>query len=477
MMSTDSKNITELLSPPASQQKRLAHIVCLALMAMWCHLVCYRENYKYFNTPSETSGRTLAVEKKRPKQEFTITHTNDVSSDDPHFSKVALLGLLPWERATMNATFQEAATRLAEDQLPTSNRNFMSSYCTLGTISKGLDVAHSSACHQTSGYDRVEQEAQALLSASSTSSCDICNIVEHFHRNETLHTLTFWGDSVQKQAFFGFLCELGRRNYQFNMTTNNPTKQLNNWSLRRIYTATITSPTWTTGTASLNGNINNSNNTLQNGVTLKFFFQYRPIRPMAALYNETMRPMLEAQTSVLVYNFGLHWNMLRRDMHKTHLEHVMDTLAQYGTNMSLIMFRETSAQHFLSAGGIGDYEKQDNSTSTSCGPHTTPTSNPIYGWRNKDAHHTFQEHQFFKSVMVHPNETAVASTALRTNKHAVGIMPFHDFSAARHDVHPEECTHFCHTPFLWMPLWRSLRLAMDAKFGDLEYRHQSTIHS
>ena len=469
MLSTTSSNNTEP-SSPASPQKRVTHVVSLALiMTLGFHLICYRGYCQYFTPSIETSGRALAVGRKQSSQELT--------TDDPHFSKVALLGLLPWERETMNATFEEAATRLTKDQLPQVNRDFMKSHCTLGTVFKGLHMAQSPACrHRSSsgGYDRVEQAAQELLESTSSDDCDICHIVEHFHRNhESLHTLTFWGDSVQKQVFFGFLCELGRRNYHLNMTNTTNTKIVDNWSLRQIYTVTITSPTWTTTTTALDG-INNSNH---QGVTLKFFFQYKPIRPMAALYNETIQHMLEAKTSVLVYNFGLHWKIPRRDVYQKHLEHVLDTLAHYGgtnNNMSLILFRETSAQHFLSAGGIGDYE--DNLATTSnmtCGPHThNPTENPLYGWRNQDALQTLREHTSVQEpvVVVHPNESASAFTLLpnHNNRPAVGILPFQDFSAARHDLHPEECTHFCHTPFLWMPLWRSLRLAMDATFGDLE---------
>jgi hypothetical protein len=49
------------------------------------------------------------------------------------------------------------------------------------------------------------------------------------------------------------------------------------------------------------------------------------------------------------------------------------------------------------------------------------------------------------------------------------VLPFYNFTAEHYDQHPPEveadCTHYCPSPFLYMPLWRSLRFAMDRKFA------------
>jgi hypothetical protein len=44
-------------------------------------------------------------------------------------------------------------------------------------------------------------------------------------------------------------------------------------------------------------------------------------------------------------------------------------------------------------------------------------------------------------------------------------LPFFNLTAQLHYLHPSECTHYCSTPYLWMPIWRSLRLAMDRQWS------------
>jgi hypothetical protein len=42
--------------------------------------------------------------------------------------------------------------------------------------------------------------------------CDVCRILDLANAKNL--KLSFWGDSMQQQAFDGFLCKLGRRNYE-----------------------------------------------------------------------------------------------------------------------------------------------------------------------------------------------------------------------------------------------------------------------
>ena len=41
------------------------------------------------------------------------------------------------------------------------------------------------------------------------------------------------------------------------------------------------------------------------------------------------------------------------------------------------------------------------------------------------------------------------------------FLPFREYTLPLHYLHPTECSHYCHTPFLWLPIWRNLRIAMD----------------
>jgi hypothetical protein len=72
-----------------------------------------------------------------------------------------------------------------------------------------------------------------------------------------------------------------------------------------------------------------------------------------------------------------------------------------------------------------------------------------------------------------------AMQPLKNGIREIAILPYYNFSAKLHDLHiildidsaknkteyRGECTHFCSTPFLWLPLWRSFRLAMDRQFS------------
>ena len=49
------------------------------------------------------------------------------------------------------------------------------------------------------------------------------------------------------------------------------------------------------------------------------------------------------------------------------------------------------------------------------------------------------------------------------------VLPYYNFTAPHWDQHPPEkvadCTHYCPSPFLYLPLWRSFRIALDRQFG------------
>ena len=48
------------------------------------------------------------------------------------------------------------------------------------------------------------------------------------------------------------------------------------------------------------------------------------------------------------------------------------------------------------------------------------------------------------------------------------VLPFFNYTSHHYNQHPKEkdgdCTHYCPSPFLYIPLWRSLRLALDRQF-------------
>jgi hypothetical protein len=55
----------------------------------------------------------------------------------------------------------------------------------------------------------------------------------------------------------------------------------------------------------------------------------------------------------------------------------------------------------------------------------------------------------------------------------VVVAPWFNFTSQHFQMHPfnpvapaQDCTHFCASPFLYSPVWRGLRIAMDSEFDD-----------
>jgi hypothetical protein len=55
----------------------------------------------------------------------------------------------------------------------------------------------------------------------------------------------------------------------------------------------------------------------------------------------------------------------------------------------------------------------------------------------------------------------------------VVVAPWFNFTSQHYRLHPleplsskQDCTHYCASPFLYLPVWRGLRIAMDSEFED-----------
>jgi hypothetical protein len=61
---------------------------------------------------------------------------------------------------------------------------------------------------------------------------------------------------------------------------------------------------------------------------------------------------------------------------------------------------------------------------------------------------------------------------LNVSQSQLTILPFREYTSQFHDLHATgDCSHFCTTPSLWMPLWRTLRLALDNAAATFEKDH------
>jgi hypothetical protein len=261
--------------------------------------------------------------------------------------------------------------------------------------------------------------------------------------------------SVQHQVFDGFICELSRRNYSIvnTETRENPTPSNSMFAMKSITTVTVASPNW--------------QQQENKHATIKFFFQYKP----RSVYNDSIIPILEGRTDILLYNFGLHWTLASRQTYKRKMMKTMTVLKQHAVGsgkISLVAFRETNAQHFDTP--LGEYAGATRPFN--CTPLIT--TNPLFGWRNHDILDAANKSGFTSLVVDPSGKNPLPPSPRLLRQHSDDnkddeipffVLPFTEFTSQFHDLHPNECSHYCSTPHLWNPLWRSLRLAMDRTFG------------
>jgi hypothetical protein len=259
---------------------------------------------------------------------------------------------------------------------------------------------------------------------------------------------------VQHQVFDGFLCELSRRNYTIlNSEIQLHPDRKNDYAMKSITTLKVASPNW-------------QQQENQN-VTIKLFFQYRPKFTMEEVHNESIIPILEGGTDILFFNFGLHWPRKNRQTYTELMLTTMTALKQHAVGsgkVSLFAFRETSAQHFDTP--LGDWPKPQ--PLYNCTP--LDTTSPLFGWRNRDIMDAANKSGFTSFVVDPSGKTPLPPRRLLRDGNKDDeivpffVLPFTEFTSEFDDLHPTECTHYCSTPHLWNPLWRSLRLAMDRTF-------------
>ncbi len=165
-----------------------------------------------------------------------------------------------------------------------------------------------------------------------------------------------------------------------------------------------------------------------------------------------------------------------------------------------LAWRETSAQHFVTPTGEwrdGVHEciphQQSNYSYGSRNNRplsTSPEAYPPFKWREAEVLRVAKEELGMEVAMADENlalrkiKENSCIPERETNHHLrqqqdsgaggkvrkeinkkvdLFILPFADFSSKLYDVHSTtgDCSHFCHNPFVWAPLWRSIRLGLD----------------
>ena len=235
--------------------------------------------------------------------------------------------------------------------------------CCVGSRSAGGEQTYfgaENACHQNiTIYRQVQDYAREDLNLYSVQfdknsnprncpeshlRCDVCRIVQ-IVASMKHKRFAVAGDSVQHQMFTGLECELRRRN--FNVTSIPKRKlpqnhdrlpvELPEWKygIKDELCIKVTVPEWMKG-------VNRIHQNQSNHVEFCYYSHYRPYHDM-----EQHKKFGES-SDVLMINYGLHYLRGQNDKFSESLEALFKAL--YNSD-SLLMYRETGAQHFDTIGG------------------------------------------------------------------------------------------------------------------------------
>jgi hypothetical protein len=410
------------------------------------------------------------------KNNSSMGQSNELdSSTDPHSTSIAILDMLPWEVASIptpetNGTCQPPRASSVSTMMMMED---VSAICCvasmyrfvekrerrkerLGGQCRGMDnnklKDHVASILGTTTTNAVTDDTQPSSGNKKDLGCDACRIVNLAMEHRL--NISFWGDSITSQSYDGFICELQRRNYHVMERTVEPRK-LGLVLVHAVMTTTISSPQWAANTT----------------VTVRNFFQWRTPNSNALLYDNVLGEIINT-TDVLVFNIGVHFILDLRSHFEKAMRVLFQTLQEhdYG-NFTLLAYRESTAQHFDSPDG--DYYTQRNPNTTRCIPMR---GGPNVGWREPIVRTTALD-AGFRLIRADEHYTVLGTPPRKENDRSNGpvpemaILPFFNFTVPHHDLHPIEagkegqpdCTHFCSTPYLWLPVWRSLRLALERR--------------
>jgi hypothetical protein len=357
------------------------------------------------------------------------------TTDDP--KALVYVPLQPWEYESIQPS------RTCQPPLGTPD------YCCLGSLSTTghLYYAAEPCNHTLDVYETTEQIALTSMpliewpelgvtqqsSGSTIVQCDVCRMVDILM--EQNWTLAMQGDSMTRQSFFGLECELRRRNlYQVEMTQIRwPPRKTREDSLADVHEMRI-SPLSTDA----------SSNTSSNVAVLRYFAMFRsPEHDMSELETH----ILGWNPDILIFDHGLHMGPGTGREFVPYMRRLVPALLNGTKSWKLLAWRETSAQHFETKGGHFSWR-----IPWGCVPHSK---------HGVDSQKSNVLRPLMEQILAELN---VSSSQLQ-------ILPFRDYTSQFHDLHApsvQDCSHFCSTPSFWLPLWRTLRNAMDKVVVALE---------
>lgn len=157
--------------------------------------------------------------------------------------------------------------------------------------------------------------------------------MDHLYRNN--YTLTFQGDSVTGQVFWGLECDLLRRGYV--VKTDRVSYEHNKsvgwrYGLQHTYTFRISSP-------------HRGSNCSE--AIVQYKTMYRPIDDMVEIQH------IASESDILVFDHGLHYGPHDKESMQEYATSTTGILSTVRSSArpKLVAWRETSPQHYNSSGG------------------------------------------------------------------------------------------------------------------------------
>ena len=297
-------------------------------------------------------------------------------------------------------------------------------------------------------------------------------------KSKGYENLIFMGDSVSQQSYWDAYCSLSR----FGLVSILANKT-ENTQFSAIYFDITFLP----------------DNAISEDIPSKFSNTFRVLYYSANksdMYTMTViRKMVESNEmidttkdkAVYILNQGLHYNqetVLMKSEFTEYFKYFLNLTATYGDNQ-LIIFRETTAQHFST--GDGTFPSSHRGT-----PKHTYLSTPdtLKNTADNVFHTTGFAQRISNQIQIIDEEptdfdicrplnhtqilaqgwrNSVALNILREidPENLIKVAKFYEISAARYDAHFDsmDCTHWCNNPMFWLPMWNNINLILKKTFG------------
>jgi hypothetical protein len=337
---------------------------------------------------------------------------------------------------------------------------------------------NSSGSGSGSTQQQLQQKTKTVTVTVTKNPCDVCQIVDYLLDYNLTFTLV--GDSMTAQSAGALECELHRRGYQvqnrdyhWKKASIGSCKNFRNcMNSKRRFTIQRPSPP-SPIPMSLQSEQPEQQQQHQHAAQMYHYIAYRP-NPSDNNTEIKQEIIDHIGSDIVIFDHGLHYTPGQATLFGQHMELYLE--AYKDANLTLLAWRETSSQHTRNSGPVGGHYLGPSSSSkgedkkSQCDPITDRQEGfrmPLMreAARRAGFQWTSLDDANFNNYTQMPIQTTPDNHHNHHNSHDIDnelvCLPFRQYTLPLDYLHPGECSHFCHTPYFWLPLWRSIRLALD----------------